>query len=181
MLEHPFYGALSLRLKMVADPTAETFWVDGRSIGYNPAYVDQLTLHQVEAVIAHEVLHVAHGHPWRRDARDFETWNKACDYSINPIVEECGYKLPEGLLNAPEFAGQSAEAIYRKIYTPPPPQQPQPDDSGESGDTEDSGDDDSETDDSQDQEPDTDDDQDDQDDPDDGDNGKTTPRSGRRR
>ncbi|MBP0644884.1 hypothetical protein J8J17_24125, partial [Mycobacterium tuberculosis] len=42
VLNHPFFGALALRLKPVEDPTCHTFWVDGRALGYNAQFVATL-------------------------------------------------------------------------------------------------------------------------------------------
>jgi hypothetical protein len=39
VMDQPFFGVLALRLKVVEDATCKTFWVDGESLGYNPAYL----------------------------------------------------------------------------------------------------------------------------------------------
>ena len=35
LLDHPFFGVLSLRLQLIPDETAPTLAVDGKSIFYN--------------------------------------------------------------------------------------------------------------------------------------------------
>jgi predicted metal-dependent peptidase len=69
LLNQPFFGTLCLRLKLVAGelPTMAT---DGRRIVYDPAFVEELTAAELEAVLAHEVLHCALGHHCRRGERD---------------------------------------------------------------------------------------------------------------
>jgi predicted metal-dependent peptidase len=69
LLGQPFFGTLCLRLKLVAgaQPTMAT---NGREIVYNPVFVDELNPRELEAVLAHEVLHCALGHHCRRGARD---------------------------------------------------------------------------------------------------------------
>lgn len=39
VLDQPFFGALALRLKVLEDPACRTFWVDGETLGYNPAFL----------------------------------------------------------------------------------------------------------------------------------------------
>ncbi|WP_321874908.1 vWA domain-containing protein [Burkholderia cenocepacia] len=114
VLDHPFIGALALRLKVREDPSCRTFWTDGESLGYNPAYAADLTDLEIRGVLAHEVWHVANGHCWRQGYRDPAGWNEAADYAINPIVLDAGMQLPRGALVDPRFKGMSAEEIYGK-------------------------------------------------------------------
>jgi predicted metal-dependent peptidase len=75
VLENPFFGSLALSLKMQADSTCKTAYVNGRELGYNPAWVENLSHDQVTALVAHGVMHCAMGHPWRRDGRNSKGWN----------------------------------------------------------------------------------------------------------
>ncbi|MGC8213118.1 DUF2201 family putative metallopeptidase [Ralstonia pseudosolanacearum] len=133
VLSHPFFGALALRLKLVEDSGCKTFWVDGKSLGYNPQFVATLDDLELRGAMAHEVLHPASGHCWRRGNRDQDLWNEACDYAINPVVLAAKLKLPKGVLLDDRFAGKSADEIYavlRQERKPKPPQEPK---SGEAG------------------------------------------------
>ncbi|KVK87667.1 hypothetical protein WJ47_12635 [Burkholderia ubonensis] len=112
VLDHPFIGALALRLKVREDPSCKTFWTDGESLGYNPVYAAGLTELQIRGVLAQEVWHVANGHCWRQGYRELDGWNEACDYAINPIVLDAGMQLPPGALVDVRFKGLSAEEIY---------------------------------------------------------------------
>jgi predicted metal-dependent peptidase len=132
LLSQPFFGTLCLRLKLVAGelPTMAT---DGRRIVYDPAFVAELTAAELEAVLAHEVLHCALGHHCRRGGRDPQLWNEAADLAINPILIGNGFSLPSGALLDPAFDNLSAEEIYvrlmersREESSPAPNQSPQP-------------------------------------------------------
>ena len=114
LLNQPFFGTLCLRLKLVAGelPTMAT---DGRRIVYDPAFVDELTPAELEAVLAHEVLHCALGHHCRRGARDPRVWNEAADLAINPILIGNGFTLPAGALLDDTFNNLSAEEIYARL------------------------------------------------------------------
>src|SRR5713101_1775816 len=136
LLNQPFFGTLCLRLKLVAGelPTMAT---DGRRIVYDPAFVDELTPAELEAVLAHEVMHCALGHHCRRGGRDPRLWNEAADLAINPILVSNGFTLPAGALLDPDFDNLSAEEIYARLLqrsrdeaSAPPEQTPQPPNAG---------------------------------------------------
>jgi predicted metal-dependent peptidase len=112
VMDQPFFGALALRLKVVEDLACRTFWVDGETLGYNPAYLETLNDLECRGVLAHEILHVANGHCFRQGPRDAKRWNDACDYAINPIVKQAAMVLPAGHLDDARFHGKSAEEIY---------------------------------------------------------------------
>lgn len=115
VLDQPFFGLLALRLKIEEDPTCKTAWVDGRTLGYNPKFIEPLTHDETLGLIAHEVMHCAAGHPWRRSGRDPEQWNDACDYAINSVLVSARFSLPAGGLIDPQFNGQSAEWIFDRM------------------------------------------------------------------
>jgi len=115
LLDQPFFGVLALHLELVEDPTCQTAWTDGKRLGFSPAFVDKQTQDQLVGLTAHEVLHPACGHNWRRDAREARKWNAAADYAINPILTEAGFALPDGGLNDPQYAGKSSEWIFDRL------------------------------------------------------------------
>lgn len=119
VLEEPFFGELAMRLDVIEDPTCETAWVDGKRLGYNREYVNNLSgLGQAVGLFIHEVLHCAMNHQHRRDARDFETWNVACDYAIDPIAIKAGFDVPDPTVN-PTWDNKSSEWIYSQLPRPP--------------------------------------------------------------
>lgn len=132
VMNEPFFGALALRLKVIEDPACRTFWVDGESLGYNPAFLATLNDPECRGTLAHEVLHVANGHCFRQGLRDADRWNEACDYAINPIVKSAGFVLPKGHLDDARFHGMSAEEIYA-ILTQEARQQEREKSGGKSG------------------------------------------------
>jgi len=138
VLDQPFFASIALRMDVKEDPAAVTIWTDGKTLGYNPKFIDKLTLDETKAVIAHETLHIALLHNLRRNNRDKETWNKAGDYAINSILEEAGFKLPAKRLLDPTYNGKAAEQIYNAIYNVPGEEeteqkkpQPKPDPNGD--------------------------------------------------
>lgn len=115
VLDHPFFGSLAIKLTLTEDAGVATAATNGKRIRYNPTFVEGLTLPQVKGLLAHEVMHCAMGHPWRRGSRDVRRWNVACDFAINSIIEDAGIVLPDGSLNGGAFKDASAEAIYATL------------------------------------------------------------------
>jgi predicted metal-dependent peptidase len=115
LIDMPFFGVLALQLRVIEDPTCPTAWTNGQSMGFNPAFVVSLSQDQLIALIAHEVMHCACGHPWREGARQHGKWNEAADYAINPILVDAGMTLPDGGLIDPAYRGKSAEWIYDRL------------------------------------------------------------------
>lgn len=119
ILDQPFYGALCMRLPMIEDETVGTFCTDGKEIRYSPAFLDKLKPREIQAVIAHEVLHCVFLHQCRRGDRNAKQWNYAADYAINPMLKEAGFTLPDGALIDPAYQDKGAEEIYGMIPEPP--------------------------------------------------------------
>ena len=115
LLNHPFFGALIFRLTPVSAPNIPTMATDGKSLFYNPAFVDELPPDQLVGVLAHEVMHPALQHHTRRGNRDRERWNEAADYAINPLVLNAGMALPKDALSNSRFHNLSAEQIYNRL------------------------------------------------------------------
>ncbi len=114
LLSQPFFGTLCLRLKLIAG-AVPTMATDGQRIVYDPAFVNSLQPAELEAVLAHEVLHCALGHHCRRGQRDPRLWNQAADLAINPLLVANGFSLPAGALIDPAFDNLSAEEIYARL------------------------------------------------------------------
>jgi predicted metal-dependent peptidase len=118
---HVFFATLALRLNPQSDPRIETAATDGKRLLYNPAWLAALSLEEAEGVVCHEVLHNALCHHARRQGRDQERWNRACDLAVNPTILESGLRLPHSRLLPGEgqYAhlppGQSAEVYYNLL------------------------------------------------------------------
>ena len=119
VLDQPFFGALALSLPPKEDTTCDTAWTDGRSLGYNPAFVESLTHAELTGLIAHEIMHCCLGHIFRRDGRDPQQWNIAADYALNSDLIDSGFTLPRGgLIPDAQQKGKSAEWIYARLPVP---------------------------------------------------------------
>ena len=117
---YPLLGGLAAHFKVIEDPrlcmkmeiSVAAIDVDAGEIYVNPGA--GLRGEQLKFVLAHEYLHAGLGHARRREGRDPELWNVACDYVINGWLAEMKIgTMPQiGTLYDESLAGMSAEEIY---------------------------------------------------------------------
>ena len=113
ILEAPFFGTLALKLAIKeASEKVETCATDMKHIFYNSKYVLKISKQELMGVAAHEVMHCVGNHAGRRQNREHQLWNIACDYAINPIVINSGVILPDGALIDPKYKNKTSEHIY---------------------------------------------------------------------
>jgi len=108
-----FHGALAMSLVPVMRPDIETAATDGKHFFYNSAWFDSLSERERVGVLVHEIRHLIALHHCRRNGRELSEFNVAADYAINPGIVADGFKLPAGVLIDPQYAGLSAEEIFR--------------------------------------------------------------------
>jgi predicted metal-dependent peptidase len=112
LFDSPFFATLMFRLKMKAVAWHPTAGVDGKTMIYNPDFIDELSDLEMKGVLAHEVLHCVFDHPTTKGNRTNAEWQKACDYSINPLLISSGFVLPKDCLNDSRFEGMNVFQIY---------------------------------------------------------------------
>jgi predicted metal-dependent peptidase len=115
LLRSPFYGSLSTRLIVKeASDWCKTAATDGRHIYYNQEFFEKMTVKQIEFVVAHEILHNVFSHFDRRDSRDAQVFNMACDYSVNgQLIRDSIGKPPDmNFLHDTKYYGMGSEEVY---------------------------------------------------------------------
>lgn len=120
LLRHPFFGNMATRLKVVdASKWCKTAATDGVSIYYNEEFFNTLTDREIEFVFAHEILHNVFNHMLRREGRDAQLFNIACDYCVNgQLVRDKIGDQPKDIkiFHDPQHYGKSAEQVYDELY-----------------------------------------------------------------
>jgi len=119
----PLLGPILAEMTLCEDPEVcrrLDIRVGAVAVGQGVVYINPgagLSLEESRFVIAHEALHVALGHQERRQGRDPELFNIACDLMINQWLTEMRFgALPAGgCLDSDLAALGSAEAIYSKL------------------------------------------------------------------
>jgi predicted metal-dependent peptidase len=113
--EWPLFTVTVMRMPLKVDEKCSTGCTDGRQIGYNPKWIDKLTISGAIFFLAHEVAHVQLLHHLRKGSRIHYFWNVAGDYAINAYLREIGLKLPHGVLYKSEYDGPDADWIYDEV------------------------------------------------------------------
>lgn len=118
-INHPFFGNLATRLKLVnADEWCGTAATDGRTFYYNSRFILKLQPREVVFLVGHEVLHVVYDHMGRRDGRDPQISNIAADYAVNADLKR--HKVGEFITTVPclyetKYDGKGYEYIYEDL------------------------------------------------------------------
>ena len=115
LLSQPFFGALALRLKMEPNDTIKTLDVDGKTMRYNPEFVASLPMNVLISAVAHEVCHCMLMHHLRRNHREPEKWNIACDFAVNNILKAAGFTLGDSWYQSDEIGEASADHVYTML------------------------------------------------------------------
>ena len=117
MLDYPFFGNIALSVDLKESKITDTMSTDSKNIFYNPDFVATLSPSDKLYIYQHEICHIILGHSFRREDRDFVTWNIAGDYAINLMLTEMLQKpVPAGGLYKLKYKGWSTEQIYEDVY-----------------------------------------------------------------
>jgi predicted metal-dependent peptidase len=117
-MQQPFLASAVMRLPVrpvSGAPWCRTAATDGYHIFYNPQWLAHLRDDELRGLLAHEVLHVLFTHADRRQGRDSQVWNIACDYAINYLLIQRGFSLPEGGLISAQARSKTSEQIYAEL------------------------------------------------------------------
>ena len=111
--ECEFFGALMLFASIVKSESIETAATDGKDIFFNEKFLKSLNSSEQNALMLHEVLHMALLHVTRRQSRDPHIWNIAADIVVNDlIIRNTSFKLPKGAIIDKQYSDKSVEYIY---------------------------------------------------------------------
>ena len=120
LLRHPFLGNMATRLELIPESTwCSTLATDGRKIYFNPSFMKDLSVSEIQFTIAHEILHNLFDHLGRRGSRDALLSNIAADYAANQILkdERIG-TVPKciQIYQDDQYRGMAYEEIYDSLY-----------------------------------------------------------------
>lgn len=114
ILNNPFFGTLLMHMgvHIADDPSIDTMATDGTKLYINPQFVLEQTEEDLVFICAHEVMHVALEHVFRRGYRELKQWNYACDFVVNQELVSAGFKAPKTALLDLRYKDMSAEEVY---------------------------------------------------------------------
>lgn len=114
-VKYPFFGSVVANVSYKEDTTIKTAETDGKTIYYNPNFLNSLNVSEQTFVFAHEVCHVAFNHILRSEGKDEYTWNIATDGVINQFLKRDGLEMVEGCVDIKDAINYDAEELYEKL------------------------------------------------------------------
>lgn len=115
LVKYPFFGSVVASIDYKENLGIPTAGTDGKTIYYNPEYLDGLGRDEQTFIFAHEVCHIAFNHILRSEGKDPELWNIATDGVINQFLKKDGLKLAPGGVDMEEAINYDAEQLYEKL------------------------------------------------------------------
>ncbi|WP_460192562.1 vWA domain-containing protein [Thermosynechococcus sp. FA-CM-4201] len=112
-MHNPFFGTLALFAQAYFTDSVPIAATNGKSLYLNPEVFVSLPRKQQDAVIIHEVLHMALLHAVRRGTRDQTLWNIAADIVVNGMIRNQEHlELLPGSLIDPDLERFDVEEVY---------------------------------------------------------------------
>lgn len=115
ILDAPFFGTLTARLKLTEDHQCDTLYTDGVHLGYNPDKILEMRPDHLKAVYAKSIVHLILGHHVRRKHRDEKIWKKATNRIAEAVVKQAGFVLPDESGIDLGYADRYAEEVYAEL------------------------------------------------------------------
>jgi len=121
---HPFFSYILMYMDIEqskANDGIPTMAVNkkGRLL-WNETFTAKLSDSELEAVLAHESMHMALQSFYRQDTRDHGLWNIATDLAINALLKNEGIHLPDGCIipdsdDKWEFKGKDGKVVIENV------------------------------------------------------------------
>lgn len=122
ILSNPFFATIILQRNIIIDDSCNTAWTDGDTIAFSTKFIEENDLDILKFTLCHEVLHITNLHHTRMKNKDSRMWNEACDYAINLLLREAGFKLWPNCLIKDCYKDMASEDIYRILTKNQKPQ-----------------------------------------------------------
>ena len=116
-INHPFFAQIVLGRKIEISDWISTAYVTPRGrITVGTRFAASLKVQQGVFLLAHEAMHYAMLHLFRRKYRDPRKWNVACDAVINDLLQaaKCG-EFIDGGVNMAGSKDKTSEKVYEEL------------------------------------------------------------------
>ena len=115
LVKYPFFGSVVAGVKYKEERSVGTAGTDGKTIYYNPDFLEKLSTDEQTFIFAHEVCHIAFNHILRSEGKNPQIWNTATDAVINQFLKRDGLKMVEGGVDIADAVNHDAEQLYNKM------------------------------------------------------------------
>ena len=115
LVKYPFFGSVVTNVDYKESKDIIAAATDGKTIYYNPDFLNKLSISEQTFIFAHEVCHIAFNHILRSENKDHDLWNIATDAVINQFLKRDGLTMVQGGVDIKEAINYDAEALYEKL------------------------------------------------------------------
>ena len=115
LVKYPFFGSVVTNICYKESKDISTAATDGKTIYYNPDFLNGLNISEQTFIFAHEVCHIAFNHILRSENKDHDLWNIATDAVINQFLKRDGLMMVQGGVDIKEAINYDAETLYEKL------------------------------------------------------------------
>lgn len=115
LVEYPFFGTLASKLELSQNADIQAFKSNGKILEYNSDFFAEISLAEMEFVLANAAMHASLAHESRKNSRSGWLWQLSTDYAINDMLVENGLQRPELAHYSKRFSGLYAEEIYAQL------------------------------------------------------------------
>ena len=117
LIKYPYFGMITMNVnyEMVDNPLIPTACTDGKTIYFNPNFMNKLTVDEQIFVVAHEICHIAFNHIERAEDKNPDIWNYATDAVINAFLKKDGLPIPLGMIDEKDGLLYAAEELYERL------------------------------------------------------------------
>ena len=115
LVKYPFFGSVVAGVKYKEERSVGTAGTDGKTIYYNPDFLEKLSTDEQTFIFVHEVCHIAFNHILRSEGKNPQIWNTATDAVINQFLKRDGLKMVEGGVDIADAVNYDAEQLYNKM------------------------------------------------------------------
>ena len=115
LVKYPFFGSVVTNVDYKESKDIIAAATDGKTIYYNPNFLDELSISEQTFIFAHEVCHIAFNHILRSENKDHDLWNIATDAVINQFLKRDGLTMVQGSVNIKEAINYDVETLYEKL------------------------------------------------------------------
>lgn len=118
IMDHPFFGSSVSKRPLEYTESVPTASMSATGhMKINPTWAKDLSVKNLEFLLAHEAMHYMFSHSIRRQHRDPEAWNVACDLVINDILIHS--KVGEFITGGMTLNG-ARDMAAEQLYQDPP-------------------------------------------------------------
>ena len=131
LVKYPFFGSVVASVDYKENRGITNAGTDGKTIYYNPNFLESLSVEQQTFVFTHEVCHIAFNHILRSEGKDDKILYISTYAVLNAFRERVGLKMIDGGVDIAEAINYDAEQLYEKLLEEKQQQQQSQGGSGE--------------------------------------------------